>query len=175
MDGNGKHVIVINGAGGVGKDTLCDMAAKEFRVLNVSSITPIKEIAKMCGWHGEKDDKARKFLSDLKRLTIDYNDFPTVKMKEEYDRFLLGDCELMFVHIREGEEIDKFVRATDGKAHTLLILGGDRFKKARLHSYGNASDDEVENYAYDYVFTNDKPLEETKDNFIKFLRENIMK
>ena len=45
-----KAVIVINGAGGVGKDTLCDLAAKHFNVYNVSSITPIKEIASLCGW-----------------------------------------------------------------------------------------------------------------------------
>ena len=57
-----KVAVVINGAGGVGKDTLCNLAAKHFRVLNVSSITPIKEIAAECGWRGEKDDKARKSL-----------------------------------------------------------------------------------------------------------------
>ena len=38
-----KTVIVINGAGGVGKDTLCEFAEKHFKVMNVSSITPIKE------------------------------------------------------------------------------------------------------------------------------------
>ena len=63
-----KVVIVINGAGGVGKDTLCELASLHFKVFNVSSITPIKEIASMCGWSGAKDDKSRKFLSDLKLL-----------------------------------------------------------------------------------------------------------
>ena len=71
-----KAVIVINGAGGVGKDTLCDLAAKHFKVRNISTITPIKELASMCGWDGRKDDKSRKFLSDMKRLTVEYNDFP---------------------------------------------------------------------------------------------------
>ena len=79
-----KTVIVINGAGGVGKDTLCEFAEKHFKVMNISSITPIKEIAKMCGWNGEKTDKARKFLSDLKALSIEYNDFPTLWAKEKY-------------------------------------------------------------------------------------------
>ena len=36
-------------------------------------------------------------------------------------------------------------------------------------SYGNASDDEVENYSYDYYFTNDKTLEETEILFKDFL------
>ena len=53
-----KVTIVINGAGGVGKDTLCDLAAKHFRVRNISTITPIKELAAMAEWDGRKDDKS---------------------------------------------------------------------------------------------------------------------
>ena len=30
-----KAVIIINGAGGVGKDTICDLAAKHFKVRNI--------------------------------------------------------------------------------------------------------------------------------------------
>ena len=47
-----KIAMVINGAGGVGKDTLCDLADKHFGVMNISTITPIKEIAAQCGWDG---------------------------------------------------------------------------------------------------------------------------
>ena len=162
-----KTVIVINGAGGVGKDTLCEFAEKHFKVMNISSITPIKEIAKMCGWNGEKTDKARKFLSDLKALSIEYNDFPTLWAKEKYSEFLASDNEIMFVHIREGEEIAKFVKATGGKAKTLLVRGGERMTKS---NYGNASDDGVENYPYDYYFLNDKSLEEAEKSFIEFLK-----
>ena len=161
-----KLVIVINGRGGVGKDTLCDIASTRFSVMNVSSITPIKEIATLCGWDGGKDDRARKFLSDLKRLTVDYNDYPTTWLMEKYSEFLLSDDEIMFIHIREGEEIAKFVNATDGVAKTLLIRGGDRLVRGQ---YGNVSDDDVENYNYDYYFTNDKPLEVGGEEFIALL------
>ena len=162
-----KTVIVINGAGGVGKDTLCEFAEKHFKVMNISSITPIKTIATMCGWNGEKSDKARKFLSDLKALSIEYNDYPTLWAKERYDEFLLSDDEIMFVHIREPEEISKFVLKTAGKAKTLLVRGGARMSKS---NYGNASDDGVENYEYDYYFLNDKSLEEAENEFVAFLR-----
>ena len=162
-----KTVIVINGAGGVGKDTLCDIAAKHFKVRNISSVTPIKEIAAMTGWNGAKDDKSRKFLSDLKSLCANYNDFPTVWAKAQYDDFLTTDEQILFVHIREGHEIKKFVDATGGAAKTLLVRGGARMKRG---AYGNASDDLVENYSYDYYYDNDKSLEETEINLVELLR-----
>ena len=163
-----KTVIVINGAGGVGKDTLCDIAAKHFKVRNISSVTPIKEIAAMTGWNGAKDDKSRKFLSDLKSLCAQYNDFPTVWAKNQFEDFLTTDEEILFVHIREGHEIKKFVDATSGAAKTLLIRGGDRMKRAE---YGNASDDMVENYSYDYYFCNDKTLDVVEVEFVKLMKE----
>lgn len=161
-----KAVIIINGAGGVGKDTLCALAKKHFKVKNISSVDPIKEIAAICGWQGEKTDKARKFLSDLKMLTVNYNDFPTNWAKARYDEFMLGDEEILFVHIREPEEIEKFVKATKGKAKSLLIRGGER---TRHTSYGNASDDGVENYEYDYYFTNDRDITETEALFVALI------
>jgi hypothetical protein len=162
-----KTVFVINGAGGVGKDTLCHLAANHFKVYNVSSIDPIKEIAAMTGWAGEKTDKARKFLSDLKRLTIDFNNYPTLWGKARFDEFMQSDNEIMFFHIREAEEIKKYVEATGGLAKTLLIRGGDRMSKSH---YGNVSDDDVEKYDYDYYFVNDKSFEETEQAFCDFLK-----
>ena len=163
-----KVTFVINGAGGVGKDTLCEIASKRFKVKNISSITPIKEIATLCGWNGTKDNKSRKFLSDLKKVCIEYNDYPTVWAKAQYDDFLVSDEEIMFVHIREPEEIAKFVSATNGEAKTLLVRGGARMSSEK---YGNASDDGVENYSYDYYFMNDSTLEEAENRFIEFLKE----
>ena len=165
-----KILLVINGRGGVGKDTLCDLAAKHFRVYNISSVDPIKEIARQCGWDGSKDDKSRRFLSDLKALTVNYNNYPTVWGKERFLGFLESEDQIMFFHIREPEEIAKFVEATDGFAKTLLIRGGDRMKK---ENYGNVSDDGVENYEYDYYFTNDKSLEEAESAFVALLESML--
>ena len=168
-----KAVIVINGAGGVGKDTLCDAAATAYKTRNISTITPIKEIASFCGWNGVKDNKSRKFLSDMKRLCADYNDFPTNWAKAQFENFLQTDEEILFVHIRESEEISKFVQATGGVAKTLLIRGGDRFKQ-KCGKYGNTSDDDVEKYNYDYYYDNDLPFDETEKAFCSLL-ETITK
>lgn len=164
-----KAVIVINGAGGVGKDTLCDAAATSYKTRNISTITPIKEIAALCGWSGAKDNKSRKFLSDMKRLCAEYNDFPTSWAKAQFDSFLQSSEELLFVHIREADEIAKFVAATGGVAKTLLIRGGERFSR-RCGQYGNASDDDVENYSYDYYFDNDTSIDDGKKRFVEFLK-----
>ena len=166
-----KLTLVINGRGGVGKDTLCEAAARRYRVMNVSSITPIKELAAMCGWQGEKTDRARRFLADLKALTAAYNDYPTAWITEQYRAFLAGDAEILFVHIREGEEIRKFVDATGGDAKTLLVRADRRMA---AHTYGNASDDMVENYTYDYYFDNDDAPEVAAEKFLDFLASVMM-
>lgn len=165
-----KITIVINGAGGVGKDTMCDLAAKHFRIRNISTITPIKEIAKSCGWGGQKDDRSRKFLADLKALCVAYNDLPTNWAYEQYLDFLTTDEQILIVHIREPEEIAKFVKVTGGSAKTLLIRGGERTKRS---AYGNSADDGVENYYYDYYFDNDKTLEEAEVGIVALMKSIV--
>lgn len=162
-----KALIIINGKGGVGKDTLCAFAGRYFRVRNVSSITPIKEIAVNYGWKGEKTPKARKFLADLKEVFTQYNDLPTNYLMQQYEEFSAGEEELMFAHIREGKEIDKLKERVLGRCITLLIKRtGDG-----PENWGNASDDEVENYRYDFVYENCLPLDKAEEDFVRFLRE----
>ncbi len=161
-----KLTLVINGRGGVGKDTLCEAAATAYRVLNVSSITPIKALAKQCGWQGEKSDEARRFLAELKAAAVRYNDYPTHWIGERYREFLQSEDEILFVHIREPKEIEKFVRETGNAAKTLLVRANRRMP---CHTYGNASDDGVEDYPYDYYFDNDEPPAVAAKAFIELL------
>lgn len=162
-----KIVIIINGKGGVGKDTLCGLASKYFGVENISAITPVKTLAQQCGWKGEKDAKSRRFLSDLKRLLIEYNDLPTKYLYSQYQKFLAGKEEILFVHIREKDEIEKFRKLVGVKCVTLLV----ERKMEDIEQWGNSSDDEVEDYSYDYIFRNEKMLSETEQEFTVFLRK----
>lgn len=166
-----KLVIVINGSAGVGKDTICEVVGKYYRVMNVSSIDPIKKIASENGWNGEKNEKSRKFLADLKQLFVDYNDLPQKYLMEKHEEFLNGDGEILFVHIREPEEIAKFKGSVGTGCVTLLIRGREDAKKV----WHNAADDEVENYKYDYYYVNCYPLEEMESDFLEFLRREILK
>lgn len=162
-----KIVIIINGKGGVGKDTLCDFANEVYKVTNISAITPIKNIATNVGWKGEKDQKSRKLLSELKRVFVEYNDLPCQYLVKEYKSFLHSDSQILFVHIREPEEIDKFKKYITTPCITLLVQRG--FSE----NWGNNSDDNVENYNYDYIYDNNKTLSQTRADFILFL-ENII-
>lgn len=165
-----KLVVIINGKGGVGKDTLCDFAAKYFKVKNVSAITPIKNIAMQNGWKGEKDAKSRRLLADLKKIFVEYNDLPLKYLSKEYNDFLKEDEEIMFVHIREGNEIDKFKKIVDIPCIALLISR----QTGNVH-WGNESDDNVHEYTYDYEYQNDKSLQDAEEDFISFMKDVFCK
>ncbi len=166
MSNRKKLVVVINGKGGVGKDALCDGLKEKYKTKNVSSITPIKEIAGKYGWNGEKDPKSRRFLAELKRVFTEYNDLPTKYLIDEYEAFLGDENDVMLVHIREGAEIDKFIKALHTSAISILVK---RSAVDNSEKYGNAADDEVENYTYDYVYHNDLPLPESQERFAEFI------
>lgn len=165
-----KVCFVINGAGGCGKDTLIDILSQKYKVRNVSSITPIKELAKMIGWDGVKTDNARKFLYDLKRIVSEFNDYPTQYVLKEYREFLTSDEEIMFIHIRESENIKRFVDLTERKVKTLLITPR---KELQDKIYGSPADDDVYDYNYDYTFANDKPLDQITKLWLEFI-QNIL-
>lgn len=165
-----KLVVIINGAGGAGKDTVCEIAAQKYAVMVLSSIDPIKKIAVHGGWNpADKSLAARKLLSDLKRAFIAYNDWPTRYLLDGYRKFLYGKQKILFVHIREAEEIEKFKSQIFTPCVTLLV------KSARAAgTYGNASDDGVENYPYDFTYRNDKAREELPADFLRFFEEAVI-
>lgn len=157
-----KKIVVINGTGGSGKDTFVELTSTIRKVYNVSSIDKVKEIAKTCGWNGKKDEKDRKFLSDLKILLIKYNDLPFNDICEKIEKFNNSEDEIMFIHIREPEEIKRIVSKYN--AITLLIK-----RKGLDNIETNSSDFNVDNYDYDYYINNDGTIEDLKKEAIGFI------
>ena len=106
-----KKCIVINGISGSGKDTFIKIfsSLSKHNTYNISSVDLVKEIAeKYADWNNIKNQKNRNFLADLKQLLIDYNNIPFKYCKNYYDKIEDG---IIFMHIREPEEIDKIKKS----------------------------------------------------------------
>ena len=161
-----KKIIVINGSGGVGKDTFVEFCGEFANVKHISSVDNVKEAAQILGnWNGEKDDKSRKLLVDLKQLSIDYNDYPMLYIKQEAEKFRENEEQkMMFVHIREISEIKKVKDLLNAKT---LLITSTRVPKITT----NQSDANVEQYEYDYYISNDGTLEELKEIAKQFVME----
>lgn len=179
-----KQVFIINGSGGVGKDTFIEMIPtfefigknenstvwfKNLEIRNYSSVSKVKEIAKIIGWNGEKTERDRKFLSDLKLLTTEYNDMPLNDMKKYTRSFMnSGDINrILFLHIREPEEIAKAVNEFKEYNVKTILVRRDSIK----HITSNMADENVYNYNYDIIINNDSTLEELRKKAECFLAD----
>lgn len=152
-----KKIFIINGSAGVGKDTFVSYINGIIPVKNFSSVEKVKELATNTGWNGEKTEKARKFLSDLKALTTDFNDMSFEDMKRAVKDFKNDTHnEAMFLHIREINEIKR--AKEEFNATTILVT---RLTIEQVIS--NESDANVMDYDYDVTIPNDKGLEELKE------------
>ncbi len=165
-----KRIVIINGSGGVGKDTFVEMCNRYAYTKNISSVDIVKEVAKMFGWDGmTKDEKTRKFLSDLKLLSTDYSNSPFEYMKSEIeffkitpyknDKYLRG---VIFCHVREPQEIQKMKDAFDCKS---LLITNNRVEQVIT----NMADAGVYDFKYDYAIPNNGSLAELQSRALNFL------
>lgn len=170
-----KHIFIINGSGGVGKDTFVELVSLELNdrlkrfhtVINFSSVDKVKEIAKEIGWNGRKSEKDRKFLSDLKVLSSNYCDMPFQSIKNKVSEFIKNDeNKFLFLHIREPEEIKRAVKEFDAK--TILIV-----RNNVKHITSNMSDNNVFNYNYDYIIQNNGTIADLKRKAQELIEEII--
>ena len=148
-----KKVFIINGSGGVGKDTFCEYVGHYAKVKVISSIDLVKDYASKMGWNGSKTPKDRRFLSDLKDLLTKYNDYPFRDICQKVLWFKEDDNEFLFIHIREPEEIDRAKK--EFNAHTILMVN-DNVRGI----YSNHADARVLEYNYDIVIDNSGTLED---------------
>lgn len=164
-----KKIFVINGSGGVGKDLFVKLVSNYVPTINFSSVDKIKEIAKIIGWDGiSKTDKDRKFLSDLKQLTNNYNDMPFQSMKHVVGEFYKDNThQCLFLHIREPEEIKRAVKEFNAK--TILIT-----RKSVEHITSNSSDAMVYNYNYNYTISNNGSIKTLEHIVEYFVREVVL-
>lgn len=168
MKENCKPVFIVNGKPRAGKDTFAQILGEYMKVYKYSSVTKVKEIAKLCGWDGAKEEQDRKFLSDLKMLTSGYSDMSHKDVLNEIHKFYNGeiDAEAFVVDIREPEEIK---RLSDEVPAVTVFINNTRIPSIT----SNYADANVENYDYDFYIDNNGTIEDFEDN-IKIFIEVLM-
>ena len=124
----------------------------------ISTVDFVKEVAKFCGWNGQKTPKDRKFLSDLKDILTQWNDIP---YKDIIDSYLgckeiwkqLGYNEekcLYFIMCREPKEIQKFVDRIG--ARTLIVERVEADEQVQSnHADANVHDYTKNSYIHDNI------------------------
>lgn len=168
-------VVIINGKPQSGKDTFCKYAQgycdddESANTLIISSVDPLKEMLTQLGWDGTKTDKIRDMLMDMKQLWVQNQDGPTMFLFNnilEFHKACTGEDNIVFVHIREPEEIKKLVNALTGfesmgiDVISLLVIrkGGEGIPNQPAET--RRSDDEalINSYEYDVTINNDEDL-----------------
>ena len=173
-------IVIINGTGGAGKDTFVTMCRDVLgitKILNISTVDYVKEIAEHCGWDGTKTPKNRKFLSDLKDLLTEWNDIPFKKVCQEvktWQHIWIASGEydkaVVFIHCREPKEIDKLLKEFEQYDATTLLI---RRTAAESVEQINHADNDVLNYSYDYTIYNDSTLSWLRNEAVVFLRDYL--
>lgn len=156
-------ILVINGSAESGKDSVVkffrEFSNPKFQwAFNISSIDPFCQVARMFGWDGVKTEKSRLFLHELKCAAIKFNDYPTFYIVDEI-KGILNDNQniesIIFVHIREKEEIEK-LKHHYPELKTILV------RKPDSPEINNYADQNVESMEYDFTIENDGDLESLK-------------
>lgn len=168
-------VVIINGKPQSGKDTFCKYAQgycdddESANTLIISSVDPLKDMLTQLGWDGTKTDKIRDMLMDMKQLWVQNQDGPTMFLFNnilEFHKACTGEDNIVFVHIREPEEIKKLVNALTGfesmgiDVISLLVIrkGGEDTPNQPAET--RRSDDEalINSYKYDVTVNNNEDL-----------------
>ena len=163
-----KMVFIVNGKPRAGKDTFAQILNEYMDVYKYSAVSKVKEIAKLCGWDGAKEERDRKFLHELKMLTTEYSDMSHKDILNEIQKYYDGEiqADVFVVDIREPEEIERLKEVVPA---ITIFIDNDRVPAIT----SNAADANVENYEYDFHINNDGTLDEFEDN-IKIFLEILM-
>ena len=155
-----KKIFILNGSGGVGKDTFV-YCVKDYvirikgkYVEHISSVSEVKKKAKQLGWDGEKDEKGRTllqyvgtdiigtkrpgywvmFIVDLLRL-----------FENEWDYVIIPDCRYPIEYETMRNNFDT----------TLIRVERPYFDNGLTEAQKNhPSEVAMDNYAFEYIIEN---------------------
>lgn len=170
-----SNIFVVNGAPGAGKDTFCNFVKEQMApgyCMTISTVDKVKEIAKECGWDGEKDPKSRKFLSDLKDLLTEWGEVPIkdviwkINNYEFYfnQLYLDSSTACIFVMAREPSDIYTLTHLLPN-CRSLIV----RNEKAEAQPTSNHADADILYYDYDLEVDNNGDLGELREQARTFI------
>lgn len=163
-------VVIMNGRPCSGKTTFEEFCNIFCTTYLYSTIDPIKEVAKKMGWKGTKNKEDRIFLSELKKVSKKYNNFPVEWVKNKIETTISDyanvgiDIEdkykkvIFFVDCREVEEIEELKSILPHAVTTMVI----RDKVFNTSEYADVDDVNPFDYEYDYYIQNKNGLDELK-------------
>lgn len=175
MGGIFIKIFIVNGKGGCGKTSFEKMVeeiaiAHNQKVLIISTIDYVKDIAKNIGWDGTKTLENRRMLSDLKDLLTRWNDSPHQSVCNKIKTLNEKEVAAIFIDSREPEDIQRFIE--EYQAMTVLIQRGKE-----IITYGNHADDCVNDFDYDICVDNSRGLSELFEEatifYETFVRDDI--
>lgn len=165
-------IFIINGTGGCGKDTFCNMICEEVPLVeNIDSVYLIKQAAKILGWDETKTEKNRLALSDLKKIAVKYFNSPFNHILKSVENASLQGSKVAFIHIREPKEITEVKKALS-KQYTVktILVKNDNIPPITT----NDSDKNVLNYNYDIIVDNNGDLANLKNEAKRLIMEEIL-
>lgn len=163
-------VFIVNGYGTSGKSTFENMVMTYSKGQGhvTSMVEIVKHYAEQMGWKGTKEDRDRKFLSDLKLALDEWANIPMQYVVNQVQLFEeLNDTTYCFIDAREPKDIDKLkeLLGKDFDVKTVLV------DKNISREYGNIADDGVMNYKYDITIMNTGSLSDLEKCAKSFVAE----
>ncbi len=170
-----RFVVVINAVAESGKSSFVNfLLDSEYKcvknIYEISTIDLITNFAITLGWDGIKNEKSRKFLSDVKMLVSEFND-GTFKYVTKYCDSVFSHAAdtnssvVVFVHCREPKEIQKIKDYYKDECKTLLMLRDCKLENVP----NNDGDRSVFAYKYDYTIENNGTLLDLKEKAKEFI------
>lgn len=159
-----KQVFIINGSGGVGKDTFVNLIAKYIPITHITIAAIPKMIAEYFGWDTEKTEKERKLLSNIKLAIDEYNDGNYKRVVQAHKNFMNDEhTEWLIIDMREAKDIERAIK--DFGAKTILIKRNSIPKITT-----NIADKGVFDIEYDYTIDNDGTIEDLNKKAYEFIK-----